>query len=449
MSTEGRRPPLRGELVCIACRLREGTCLALPFSFRTLWLVALLGLLSLAVHAAGYVELTDFSDAALDRGAETEDWQPAFQQAIAAARARLKPLHIPAGEYKIRRPIEILPASEPRNCLDHNDMRIVGDGKYHTIISQQVEDENAIDWTGLTYEEPCTFGRLEQLTVTGGDTALNIKWHNYFTLDSCYIAGAKQYGIYAEGWSSRFVNSTIRWCYKAGIRGGTHFNNNVIRDCYFSRNAIGAHLMNGCYGSRIEGCGFELCAKAAVFLRGCNSFTINNTYFEGNGYRNKHQDLFSVEGSADTVHLDYACRQVTIHDCIFRINQDPEGALIAMAYVIGGHIYDNSFLNGENAIKLRSGCETNENAGSFLGRVLVERNEMKDINQPLVEEQAGLIQKAVERRCAFHVSARRECKGDPTGTQQPECIGDEILDVEAKRWYKAVGSTPSDWVAIN
>lgn len=193
------------------------------------------------------------------------------------------------------------------------------------------------------------------------------------------------------------MNSTLRWCFSVALFGGSHFNNCVIRDCYFSRDGIGVKIMNGCYGSRIEGTAFEVCAKAAVFVRGTRSFTINNSYFEGNGYRDTHGDLFKVEGPVNTVQLDYFCNGVSIHDNIFRINQEKEGVLISISYLIGGHIYDNTFLNSERAILLRAKCETNEQAPPWVARTVIEHNEFQDIEKALSEEVEGLIGKAKER----------------------------------------------------
>jgi len=380
-------------------------------------------------------------------GTEEEDWQPAFQKAIEQARQEIRPIHVPAGVYRIRQAIRITPADTPANPFGFRNLRIVGEGRHQTIIQQDVDTENVFDWTGLTYEKPCTLGELVAVGLKGGAIGLNLKWHNYFSLDSCYIHGARKYGIYAEGWSSRFRNSSIRWCFGAGIRATGHFNNCVVRDCYFSRNGIGFHFTGG-YGNRIEGCAFEVCAKAALFLRGTNSFTVNNCYFEGNGYRETHGKHFQVEGSADTIHLDYSCTHINIHDSIFRCNHDPEGALISAAYVIRGHIYDNTFINSKTALLLRDGCETNVNVKPHFGQLIVERNFMSKVETPLAETRPGLIEQAITRGSAFRLSRRRTCDGSPVGKERPESIGDEILDLKARKWYKAVGPRPSDWTPM-
>ena len=414
---------------------------------------ALLALIaSLAAEPAGppsasnAIDLRSFAADVKQAGTDLEDWQPAFQKAVEAARRRGRPLHVPAGEYKIRKAIEILPFDRPAGTPDRRGLRILGDGQGLSVIVQQVDTENAIDWTGLEYERPAQHGHLSYLAVHGGTVGLNLKWHNYFTLDSCYVRGAGKYGLYTEGWSSRIRNSTFRWCMAAGIRGGTHFNNNIVRDCYFSRNGVGFQMTGG-YGNRIEGCGFEVCAKAAVFLRGASSFTINNCYFEGNGYKtSKH---FPVEGDAHTVHLDYACKKVTIHDNIFRSNKDPQGASLSIAYLIGGHVYDNLFLNTHTAVKLQAACETNSNAKPVIARTVVEGNMMDNVEEVLAEATPGARKQALTRGSAFRMSLRRTCAESPLGRENPESIGDEILDVTHNRWYKSTGPTSADWVPLN
>jgi len=403
---------------------------------------------AVSVAVGNTVNVRAFTHCVSQPGTDTEDWQPAFQKAIDQAQTEFRPLYVPAGTYRIRKPITIVPREGLKNTTGFQNLRIVGDGRHQSVIWQQVETENVIDWTGLTYEDPCTLGELVSICLQGGATALNIKWHNYFSLDSCYIHGARDYGIYAEGWSCRFRNSIIRWCFKAGIRGTGHFNNNIVRDCYFSRDRIGFHFTGG-YGNRVEGTAFESCAKAAVFLRGTNGFTINNCYFEGNGYTDQHASLFQVEGTADTVHLDYACAHISIHDNIFRCNRQEEGALISVAYTIKCLIADNTFINSARAIMLRDHCETNANAKPHFGQMTVARNLMKEVKTPLSEMRPGLIDQALRSGSAFRLRAKSVCHGSPIDVLKPESIGDEILDLDAKVWYKSIGTSPSDWVRIN
>jgi hypothetical protein len=356
---------------------------------------------SLAQLATDVVDLASFADQVLDPGTETEDWQPAFQAAIAEARETQRPIYVPTGEYKIRRAIEILPVEVEGKPFRRNNIRMFGAGQHKSVISQQVETENCINWTGLEYEKSAVHGHLSNLCLGGGKITLNIKWHNYFTLESCYVVGAAQHGVYTEGWSSRFLNSTIRWCKEAGFVGGAHFNNCVLRDCYFSRDGIGV-LLSGVHGSRLESCGLESCAKAAIFVRHTRGLTVSNCYFEGNGYKNV--DVLPVEGTANTVHLDLNCWAITIHDCIFRVNLDEEGALISVADCRHGHIYDNYFYcanPARNGIKLRGRSETKPEAETAIKDLIVEHNAWHNLENPLSEAEPGLYEKALKAGCSF------------------------------------------------
>ncbi len=395
--------------------------------------------------ATSAVNVLSFCGHVIQPGTDQEDWQPAFQQAVEVAQRECRPIHVPAGVYKIRKAITITPKEETPGGFGSRSLRIVGEGRHQTCICQEVDTENVIDWTGLEYEKRCTNGELLSIGLRGGQIGLNLKWHTYFSLDSCYIHGAKKYGIYTEVWSSRFRNSIIRWCGEAGIRGTAHFNNNIVRDCYFSRNGIGFFFTGG-YGNRIEGSAFEGCPKAAIFLRGTNSFTVNNCYFEGNGFKGKTKHFLPVEGSADTIHLDYACADFSIHDNIFRCNQDQDGALLSVAYAITGRVYDNRFIHADKAMELRDKCETNENAKAHFGRTIVENNSFDEIEQVLSEAQPGLIERAISQGSEFRLRRKPVCEGSPIGKVRPEYIGDEILDLKAKKWYKSVGPKLMDWV---
>ena len=74
---------------------------------------------------------------------------------------------------------------------------------------------------------------------------------------------------------------------------------------------------------------------------------------------------------------------------------------------------------------------------------------MENVENALVEEQDGLAERAMTRGSAFRLSAKRECEGNPKGKLQPECIGEEILDVKNKTWYKSVGPTSADWIPLH
>ena len=414
---------------------------------------------------AGAIKVTDYVGHVVGIGTDGEDWQPAFQAAIEAASREIRPVYVPAGEYKIRKAIEILPVAQPRNVIDHNEVRLFGDGKYHSIISQQVATENGINWTGPAYANPCNFGHLSHLTIRGDaiggeSVGLNIKWHNRFAMDYVYIQGFK-YGVHAEGWSSRFVNSTIRWCGGAGIYAGGlgTFNDCIVRDCYFSRDVVGLRMPNRGFGNRIEGCAFEKCSKAAIYLgggedpSGVESFTINNCYFEQNGYTNV--SLLPVEGPVSTIHLDHGCAQVTIHDCNFFLPWAPDRKpgehklsdipLISIAHCRTGHVYDN-ILNG--AIQLRGACESPADAQPVVCELIVENNRFRDVAEPLIEEKPGLIEQALLQHSVFRMVRRTRCEGSPVGSVRPQRLGDEIMDTQTKTWYKAVGPKDTDWVPL-
>ncbi len=352
--------------------------------------------------------VTDFRDLALDVGGEEEDWQPAFQAAIARAWETRQPVYLPAGEYRIRRAIEILPPDTEKKPFGADRIRLVGAGMYKSVVFQSVETENCLNWTGLEYEKSDQRGQLEDISLRGGDITLNIKWHNHFKMDSCYIEGGKRYGVYAEGWSSRFLNSIIRWCGEAGFYGGGHFNNCVIRDCYFSRDGIGI-LLSGVHGSRIEGCGIESCARAGIFVRFTRGLTICNSYFEGNAYR--LEDIFPFEGILNTINLDTNNMGIKIHDNILRANMDQEGALISVADCSGGHIYDNLFYcynPGKHAIRLRAVSETKPDRPTVIENLRVEGNRMHQVALPLSEDTPGLYDRAVAAGCSFDLPLSAE-----------------------------------------
>ena len=347
--------------------------------------------------------VTDFRELALDVGGEEEDWQPAFQAAIARARETRQPVYVPAGEYRIRRAIEIVPPDLDKRPFGSDNVRIVGAGMFKSVVIQSVEAENCVDWTGLEYEKSEVRGELEDISLRGGEITLNIKWHNHFRMDSCYLEGSGRYGVYAEGWSSRFLNSIIRWCGEAGIVGAGHFNNCIIRDCYFSRDGIGI-LLSGVHGSRIEGCGLESCARAAIFVRNTRGLTIADSYFEGNGYRLAQ---FPFEGVPNTISLDMNNMGIEIHDNILRVNRDEEGALISIADCRGGHIYDNLFYcynPGRHGIRLRGVSETKPEWQTAIADLVVESNTMHQVVIPLSEDTPGVYDRAVAAGCSFDLA---------------------------------------------
>ncbi|MEA3403480.1 MAG: right-handed parallel beta-helix repeat-containing protein [Armatimonadota bacterium] len=362
---------------------------------------ALLGGTRAAPDGRGPIDITDFAEHVLNPGTEQEDWQPAFQEALKLAEDGVRPIYVPAGTYPIRQAIVIRPHRRPEGGW-YQGVRIFGDGMHQSIIRQQVDSENCIDWTGETYENGASHGQLDRIQLAGGDITLNLKWHNQFRMDCCRVGGAKRYGIYTEGWSSRFLNSLIRWCGEAGLMGYAHFNNAVIRDCYIGRDRIGV-LVHGGHGSRIEGCGFEHCPRAAVMLRNVKGFTVNNSYFEANGSTDSRH--FPCEGPCNTLEVDFNCWGLSIHDNILRYQQDDTGALISISDVRGGHVYDNLFWVNHptnNAIMLREGTEHGPDDWQTEHRdLIVEHNQARNIRHLLVEERPGLVQEAIANGSRF------------------------------------------------
>jgi len=356
---------------------------------------------------ADHVVVTDFAELVVDRGGEAEDWQPAFQAAVAEACAGGRPIYVPAGTYRIRRALDLTPPPAERRPFLHQSIRLVGAGQWHSIISQEVETENCIDWSGPTYEDGAAHGQIQDLCLRGGAVTLNIKWHNHFVMDSCYIEGAQRYGVYAEGWSNRFLNSTIRWCREAGFYGGGHFNNCVIRDCYFSRDGIGILLAGG-HGSRVEGCGLESCARAAILVRNMRGLTISDCYFEGNGYR---LEQFPYEGVPNTISLDMNNTQISIHDNILRANLDDTGALLSIADVRSGHVYDNLFYNYNpfrHGILLRAASESKPEWVTAIEDLVVEHNRTYQVAVPLGEDTPGVYDAAVAAGSRFDWELERQ-----------------------------------------
>lgn len=355
---------------------------------------------ALAQSGTGPVNILDFKGHAVKVGTDQEDWQPAFQEAIAKAKEERRALYIPGGEYSIRETIQIRPVQRPNGGW-YKEPRIYGDGMYHSIISQEVDAKNCFDWTGETREEDCHYGQLDDIQLNGGKITLNLKYHCNFQLDSCRISGASQYGIYTESWTSRFLNSFIRWCDEAGFYGYAHYNNVIIRDCYFGRCKIGV-LIHGAHGSRISGCGFEQCAQDAVMLRNVKGFTISDSYFEADGYLDsKH---FEAESPANQIEIGFNSRSVNIHDCILRYQGDPDGALIAISDIEVGHIYDNLFWTNspvQNGILLMNKCRQRPDWDNEITRLVVEGNNARNVRNLLTEQVEGLVERARRNGSSF------------------------------------------------
>lgn len=348
----------------------------------------------------GVINIRDFAEHAVDVGTDQENWQPAFQEALKLAADGQRPIYVPAGEYKIRRAITIRPVERPGGGWYHGP-RIYGDGMYQSRIAQEVDSENCIDWTGEIYENSAKNGQIERIWLNGGRITLNLKWHNAFKLEACRVSGASEYGIYTEGWSSRFLNSVIRRCGEAGFYGRAHYNNAVIRDCYFSRCKIGA-LIHGGHGSRISGSGFEQCFQNGVDLRNVKGFTIADTYFEGNG--NLDTDQFEVRSPANMVEIGFNCWRINIHDSIFRAQGDPNGGMIAISDVKGAHIYDNLFwINRpvQNGILLLEESHYRPDWDNQITDLVVENNTARNVKSLLTEQVQGLVEKARQNGSSF------------------------------------------------
>ncbi len=344
------------------------------------------------------INVEDYSQYVIDLGGENEDWQPAFQQALTACSNTGATLFVPCGTYNIRQEINV-PGLSTGGFGDPGRLTIKGAGRYQSAIVQQDDTKNVMNWTGATYEESYAGGTLRDISLFGGKTCLNIKWHNQFKMLNCFINGAEDYGVYAEGWSGRFINSTFNWCYDTALYGGEHFNNIVIRDCYFRRSGIAIHLDGG-RGIRIEGCGLESNANSAIFARGALGLTISSCYFEINGY--ELPAYFEIGlGFPSAVHLDYACKGVLIQGNIFR----ESAPSLSMSYCLNASVINNAFYNynvnsGSLGILLRNEQEVGS-SDPYVAQTIVKNNYFENVEQWLGEEEPGLIDEAITRNCQF------------------------------------------------
>lgn len=367
--------------------------------------------------AWGFVSVRSYQQLAAAVGTEEEDWEPAFRAALAECGKAGRPLFVPAGVYKIRKAIDVPQTQVMKGFMNPGRLAIRGAGRMQSIIWQQVDTENVVNWSGPTYEEDFSGGGLADLSLAGGTICLNIKWHNHFSLDNCYVAGAQQFGIYAEGWSSRFNNCTIRWCRQAGIRGAGHFNNIVIRDCYFSRDRIGISLGYG-NGIRIIGCGLESCSDSAITVSNASSVSIRDCYFEGNAYPD--EGALGAKGATfpNVLYLDVHANNVVVSGCIFRGGKGYGDA--NQIGVVGGvnhTIRENRFTNCHVAVKLlsesvswpdRNGVVTQrlcvtQNDFHCTDRVKTYRRErdLAPVGVFLTEAVEGLIDAATAAGCVF------------------------------------------------
>ena len=289
----------------------------MKWNFRQIAAAVLLAGATLPVSAGEdtRVNLLDFKNYAVGLGTAQADWQPAFQKAVEKAYATSRILYVPAGEYPIRKTVDLW-GPNPKNFFLTNSLTVVGDGRSVTSIVQKNPKEDCLTWTGRTYKDGLASGTLKDIAVTGGRIALNIKWHNYFTLQSCYIANASQAGVFSEGWSNRFLDIIVRHCPNIGFQGRDHFNDITIRDGYFSRCGVGIQLGGGARGVRISGIGFEHCANTAILLMSSCAVSITDCYFEGNGMG--APNVKPNWGFPSSIALDFNNSTVQIQNCIFR-----------------------------------------------------------------------------------------------------------------------------------
>ena len=372
--------------------------------------------LGFAAPPPGYVSVADFEQFARDTGTENEDWQPAFQKALEACGQKGATLFVPCGIYKIRKAIQVPEVEFTKGFANPGRMTIQGAGRMQSVIWQQVKTENAIDWSAATYKGSFAGGVMKDLCVMGGKTCLNIKWHNQFAMDNCYIGVAEDYGIYAEGYSSRFSNVIIRWCKKAGFRGTAHFNDIVLRDSYFSRNKIGISLGSG-NGIRLIGVSLENSSDCGIAVFNSSSVSIRDSYFESNGYPEIGPLGKKGPTYPNAVLLDAYANNVVITGCIFRGGR---GYYVANQIgIIGGvnhTIRENRFSNSHVAVKLLDKSAWERMNGQIPKRLRVTQNDFHIVDKLkkyrtdrklppcgdfLAEAVPGLIEKAKAAGCEF------------------------------------------------
>ena len=326
--------------------------------------------------AQGYVSVASYRSLATGLGTENEDWEPAFRKALSECGKSGRPLFVPAGVYKIRRSIDVPEREVIKGFMNPGRLTIKGAGRMQSIIWQQVDTEHVLDWTGDTYESGFAGGSLSDLALAGGKICLNIKWHNHFNLDNCYLAGAEEFGVYAEGWSSRINNCTIRWCRQAGLRGQGHFNNVTIRDCYFSRDRIGISLGNG-NGIRIIGCGLESCSDSAIAVLNASCVSVRDCYFEGNAYPKAGPLGDKGATFPNVLHLDAYASNVVVTGCIFRGGKGFGNAnQIGILGGVNDTIRENRFSNCHIAVKLlQASAQWPSRNGSIPKRLRLGQND--------------------------------------------------------------------------
>lgn len=215
---------------------------------------------------------------------------------------------------------------------------------------------------------------------------------------------------------------------------------------------------------------------------------MNNCYFEGVGGgvvtpshasdgKLVHVDDDAAKPPFYDVHIVPAW-QVTIHDNIFRGKRHKGIAINSLFY---GHIYDNQIQNLVSFVTLKAAKGADKEAGqdrakelkvealaeerqglpkehltqlkntnerSNVRAVVVEGNGYYRIKLDtlLMEEKPGLIERAILEDCVFkmHPKHRNTCQGSPLGKVRPQYLGHEILDIQSKTWFKAIGPKNTD-----
>ena len=118
---------------------------------QTALICAALLLIAACAHGApiadDVVNVAEYAGLAIDRGGEAEDWQPAFQAAAAEAYETGRPLYVPTGRYQIRQTIDLTPPPAEKRPFLHQSIKLVGAGQWRSIISQEAEGINCVDWS--------------------------------------------------------------------------------------------------------------------------------------------------------------------------------------------------------------------------------------------------------------------------------------------------------------
>ena len=68
----------------------------------------------------------------------------------------------------------------------------------------------------------------------------------------------------------------------------------------------------------------------AIHINGVRSITIDESYFENNGYNPKIENSEYSQNSEHTIVMDLNTSSIDIHSNIFRSNKDESGAIISI-----------------------------------------------------------------------------------------------------------------------